>query len=154
MASLTLPPAPPNPRQDAIDLHKAFKGPPRHYFPPSGSRPNFRLPHNSSGPATRSCCSIFVFGQILWLNEQEIMLWGHGGGNHRRYLVAWRLPYFPRMRVWGCVQELDEARIPYSRGAGRTGFRWQMGRWSRRVLVIRGLYRPLDISLREIDCSC
>ncbi|VAI32221.1 unnamed protein product [Triticum turgidum subsp. durum] len=26
MASLTLPPAPPNPRQDAIDLHKAFKG--------------------------------------------------------------------------------------------------------------------------------
>ena len=27
MASLTLPPAPPNPRQDAIDLHKAFKGP-------------------------------------------------------------------------------------------------------------------------------
>jgi len=61
---------------------------------------------------------------------------------------------FPRMRVRGCVQELDEARIPYSRGAGRTGFRWQMGRWSRRVLVIRGLYRPLDISLREIDCSC
>ena len=80
------------------------------------------------------------------------MLWGHGGGNHRRYLVAWRLPYFPRMRVWGCVEELDEARIPYSRGAGRTRFRWQMGRWSRRVLVIRGLYRPLDISSREIDC--
>ncbi|ONM54827.1 Annexin D5 [Zea mays] len=26
MASLTLPPAPPNPRQDAIDLQKAFKG--------------------------------------------------------------------------------------------------------------------------------
>jgi hypothetical protein len=26
MASLTLPPAPANPRQDAIDLHKAFKG--------------------------------------------------------------------------------------------------------------------------------
>ena len=78
MASLTLPPAPPNPRQDAIDLHKAFKGPPRHYFPPRVSRPNFRLPHNSSGPAARSCCSIFVFGQILWLNEQEIMLWGMG----------------------------------------------------------------------------
>lgn len=34
MASLTLPPAPPNPRQDAIDLHKAFKGPLRHHFPP------------------------------------------------------------------------------------------------------------------------
>jgi hypothetical protein len=61
---------------------------------------------------------------------------------------------FPRMRVRGCVEELDEARIFYSRGAWPD---WvQMADWEgvEEGSVIRGLYRPLDISLREIDCSC
>ncbi|GJN34075.1 hypothetical protein PR202_gb22712 [Eleusine coracana subsp. coracana] len=45
MASLTLPPVPPNPRQDAIDLHKAFKGPPP-FSPSMASRLIFRPPRN------------------------------------------------------------------------------------------------------------
>jgi hypothetical protein len=48
MASLTLPPMPPNPRQDAIDLHKAFKGAPP-LSPSMASRLNFCPPSQFRG---------------------------------------------------------------------------------------------------------
>ena len=62
MASLTLPPAPPNPRQDAIDLHKAFKGPLRHRFPLA---PISVSPRNPSRPPRRL---LFDFG---WIYKAE-----------------------------------------------------------------------------------
>lgn len=52
---------------------------------------------------------------------------------------------FPRVRVRGCVEELDAARIPYSRGAGRTRFRWEVVEEG--SCYLRLIYRPLDIFL-------
>ena len=105
MASLTLPPAPPNPRQDAIDLHKAFKGPLRHYFPHLGFSPKFpSAPPQVVGVHPAASLFDFRIRSDIVPNEHEIMIWLWGA---ETIVAIW----LPGMRVWGCVEERSWAKL-------------------------------------------